>query len=113
MMKEFVSRISNLSARAAFIRRALLVSFLLLTVHGSHSTAHCSTLAANSAWRKQQTGTFAWLHSVFFVDESEGWAVGGKGALLHTSDGGVHWELRPRFVEDAMQDVFFTDARTG
>jgi photosystem II stability/assembly factor-like uncharacterized protein len=113
MMKEFVSRISNLSARAAFIRRALLVSFLLLTVHGSHSTAHCSTLAANSAWRKQQTGTFAWLHSVFFVDESEGWAVGGKGALLHTSDGGAHWELRPRFVEDAMQDVFFTDARTG
>jgi photosystem II stability/assembly factor-like uncharacterized protein len=69
--------------------------------------------SAQAAWRKQQTGTFAWLHSVFFVDESRGWAVGGKGALLYTSDGGAHWELRPRFMEDAMQDVFFTDARTG
>jgi photosystem II stability/assembly factor-like uncharacterized protein len=39
--------------------------------------------------------------------------VGGKGALLYTSDGGAHWELRPKFMEDAMQDVFFTDARTG
>jgi photosystem II stability/assembly factor-like uncharacterized protein len=69
--------------------------------------------SAQAAWRKQQTGTFAWLHSVFFVDESRGWAVGGKGALLSTSDGGERWEVRTRPVEDAMRDVFFTDARTG
>jgi photosystem II stability/assembly factor-like uncharacterized protein len=69
--------------------------------------------SARAAWEKQKTGTFAWLHSVFFVDESKGWAVGGKGALLSTSDGGERWELRKRPTEDAMHDVFFTDARTG
>jgi photosystem II stability/assembly factor-like uncharacterized protein len=69
--------------------------------------------SAYAAWQKQKTGTFAWLHSVFFVDESKGWAVGGKGALLYTSDGGERWELRKRPTEDAMHDVFFTDARTG
>src|ERR1700755_987924 len=69
--------------------------------------------SAQAAWRKQQTGTFAWLHSVFFVDESKGWAVGGKGALLSTTDGGERWDVRARPVEDAMRDVFFTDARTG
>jgi photosystem II stability/assembly factor-like uncharacterized protein len=69
--------------------------------------------SAQAAWRRQQTGTFAWLHSVFFVNESRGWAVGGKGALLSTADGGERWELRPRPVEDAMHDLFFTDALTG
>ena len=114
MMKEFVLRISNLSARGTVVRRALLFSLLLLTTHnGSQLTAHCSPLTAYSSWQKQKTGTFAWLHSVFFVDESKGWAVGGKGALLSTSDGGERWELRKRPTEDAMHDVFFTDARTG
>src|SRR5689334_3066159 len=73
--------------------------------------AFCLNASAQPSWRKQQTGTFAWLHSVFFVDESKGWAVGGKGALLSTTDGGAHWETRPRPAEDALQDIFFTDER--
>jgi photosystem II stability/assembly factor-like uncharacterized protein len=119
MTKEFVLRISNSCARGRVVHRALLFrtllfALLLLTTHnGSQLTAHCSPLTAYSSWQKQKTGTFAWLHSVFFVDESKGWAVGGKGALLATSDGGERWELRKRPTEDAMHDVFFTDARTG
>jgi photosystem II stability/assembly factor-like uncharacterized protein len=66
-----------------------------------------------AAWEKQTTGTFAWLHSVFFVDERRGWAAGGKGALLSTSDGGATWELRRAPTEDALHDVFFQDAETG
>lgn len=112
MMKAFVSQISNPSARGAFARRAPLLALLLLIAHGSNLTAHCSTLTANS-WQKQQTGTFAWLHSVFFVDESRGWAVGGKGALLATRDGGEHWEQRRRPVEDALHEIVFTDESTG
>src|SRR5215217_6686216 len=60
----------------------------------------CLNVSAQTSWKKQQTGTFAWLHSVFFVDESRGWAVGGKGALLSTADGGEHWEQRRRPAED-------------
>jgi len=70
-----------------------------------------SALAA--AWQRQRTGTFAWLHSVFFVDERRGWAVGSKGALLSTADGGETWEVRRPPTEDALRDVFFTDAQTG
>ena len=69
--------------------------------------------AQGAAWERQRTGTFAWLHSVFFVDERRGWAAGSKGALLSTSDGGAAWELRKPPTEDALRDIFFQDAETG
>ena len=105
-MRNFKHGISNQALRRAAARRVLLCLSLLLT-------AHCSLLTAKAAWTKQQSGSFAWLHAVFFVDSSRGWAVGGKGALLATTDGGAHWELRRRPTEDAMNDLFFTDAETG
>ncbi|HWS87171.1 MAG TPA: YCF48-related protein [Pyrinomonadaceae bacterium] len=69
--------------------------------------------AQGAAWERQRTGTFAWLHAVFFVDERRGWAAGSKGALLSTRDGGATWELRKRPTEDALRDIFFQDAETG
>ena len=75
--------------------------------------AFCLSPSAHAAWSKQRTGSFAWLHSVFFVGGGRGWAVGGKGALLETRDGGEHWEARRRPTEDALKDVFFTDEQTG
>ncbi|PYT03408.1 MAG: hypothetical protein DMF65_04260 [Acidobacteria bacterium] len=65
--------------------------------------AFCLSPSAHAAWSKQRTGSFAWLHSVFFVGGGRGWAVGGKGALLETRDGGEHWEARRRPVEDALK----------
>ncbi|HEV2708278.1 MAG TPA: YCF48-related protein [Pyrinomonadaceae bacterium] len=72
-------------------------------------------LAAGAAgvWTRQATGTFAWLHAVHFVDEQRGWAVGGKGALLATEDGGRNWRARRPPTEDALRDVYFSDERTG
>ncbi|MFL5331329.1 MAG: YCF48-related protein [Gemmataceae bacterium] len=35
------------------------------------------------------------LHCVRFVDRNEGWAAGADGVLLHTIDGGAHWERQP------------------
>ena len=39
-----------------------------------------TTYAAN--WGKQVSGTLGWLHSVFFLDQKTGWAVGSKGSFL-------------------------------
>jgi photosystem II stability/assembly factor-like uncharacterized protein len=94
------------TARAA---RALVVAFSLLPFAFCLSASE----ARGAGWQRQRTGTFAWLHSVFFVDERRGWAVGGKGALLATADGGETWEARKSPVEDALRDLFFTDAQTG
>jgi photosystem II stability/assembly factor-like uncharacterized protein len=109
-MKNFEFQTSNLKLRAPLTRRALPSAFCLLL------TACCLLPAAHAhaaGWERQKTGTFAWLHAVFFVDERRGWAAGGKGALLSTADGGATWESRRPPTEDAVRDVFFHDAETG
>jgi len=72
-----------------------------------------SAAAAAGSWARQKSGTLAWLHAVYFVDGRRGFAVGGKGALLATEDGGARWEVRRAPAEDTLHDIFFTDERTG
>ncbi|HUQ31595.1 MAG TPA: YCF48-related protein [Pyrinomonadaceae bacterium] len=77
--------------------------------------AHCllPTASAAGAWTKQRSGSLAWLHAVYFLDERKGWAVGGKGALLSTEDGGETWRVNKRPTEDALRDVYFSDDLQG
>lgn len=82
--------------------------FLLTTDHCPLTTAH-----AASAWTKQRSGSLAWLHAVYFLDENRGWAVGGRGVLLTTEDGGNVWRVRQRPSEDALRDVYFSDEQNG
>ncbi len=99
-------------ASAARRARALLTSVFLLLPF-TFLLLPSAASAARGAWAKQKSGTLAWLHAVYFVDERRGWAVGGKGALLSTEDGGARWELRRPPVEDTLNDIFFTDELTG
>src|SRR5882672_5644046 len=89
---------------------------LLLTAFCLLLTAHCSLLttsAASATWSKQRTSSLAWLHAVFFVDQNRGWAVGSRGTLLATNDGGQSWEIRSQPTDDAIRDVYFSDEQNG
>lgn len=100
----------NSARRPTFsTRKFLTFAFLLLPF------AFCLSPSARAAggWTRQRSGTFAWLHAVFFVDGERGWAVGGKGALLRTTDGGRRWEAMQSPSGDALRDVFFVDGQTG
>jgi photosystem II stability/assembly factor-like uncharacterized protein len=55
----------------------------------------------------------AWLHAVYFLDQNRGWAVGGKGALLSTTDGGKTWAVMRSPTEDALRDLYFADEKNG
>ncbi len=68
---------------------------------------------ASGIWARQKSGTLAWLHAVYFLDRSRGWAAGGNGALLATTDGGATWQVMRRPAEDALHDVYFSDAKNG
>lgn len=74
----------------------------------------CASLAsAAGVWTKQRSGTLAWLHAVYFLDQQKGWAVGGGGTVLKTTDGGESWQMLPHPTNDALRDVYFADERNG
>ncbi len=70
-------------------------------------------LGQNGAWTRQRSNTLAWLHSVFFLDQNRGWAVGSRGVLLATEDGGRSWRARARPAEDVLRDIYFSDEFNG
>jgi len=51
--------------------------------------------------------------AVSFVDPNNGWAVGGSGTILHTSDGGVTWTPQTSGTGDDLNGVSFVDANNG
>ncbi len=55
----------------------------------------------------------AQIADVYFVDRQQGWAVGDRGAIWHTGDGGRHWALQPSGVECRLSSVFFIDSQIG
>lgn len=83
---------------------------LILILLTAHCTLHTSSA---SSWQRQQTSSLAWLHAVFFIDQDRGWAVGSRGTLLATADGGKSWQAKSRPTTDVIRDVYFNDELTG
>jgi len=53
------------------------------------------------------------LADVCFVDARHGWAVGDRGTIWHTDDGGEHWHLQRSGVACPLESVWFVDEKTG
>lgn len=60
------------------------------------------------AWREDAT-----LHDVYFVDAQTGWAVGDRGTLWQTRDGGAHWSLHALPTNASLRSIAFADAQRG
>jgi photosystem II stability/assembly factor-like uncharacterized protein len=53
------------------------------------------------------------LSDVFFLDGARGWAVGDRGVIWHTDDGGRHWRRQESGVSCRLESVWFVDAERG
>lgn len=53
------------------------------------------------------------LADVTFVDRLTGWAVGERGVIWHTTDGGATWQFQPSGVTCRLHSIAFLDARRG
>jgi photosystem II stability/assembly factor-like uncharacterized protein len=102
----------NTSSRT---RRILPSAYCLLpTVFCFLLTAHCSLLTVSAAtWTRRTSGTMAWLHAVYFLDQNRGWVAGSRGTLLETIDGGQTWRRLLPLTKDNLRDVYFADEKTG
>lgn len=76
-------------------------------------------------WTQADSPVRQVLTSVFFIDETHGWAVGHDSLILHTSDAGQSWEMQYRdpalddeidefgLLEKPLMDVWFRNKQTG
>jgi photosystem II stability/assembly factor-like uncharacterized protein len=67
-------------------------------------------------WREQFTNSRLFMDGLALIDQAEAWATGSWGLLLHTADGGDHWNkiAIPAQVEDAwLGGIAFADKRHG
>jgi photosystem II stability/assembly factor-like uncharacterized protein len=60
-----------------------------------------------------QGGTNYDLNSVYFTDANMGYAVGGNGIILKTTNGGTNWVALSSGTNKDLTSVFFTGANTG
>lgn len=71
-------------------------------------------LTASSQWELlYPKPTENHLMDVFFTDDLHGWAVGEKGTIVYTSDGGESLEIQISGTTLTLRSVFFTDPQTG
>jgi TPR repeat protein len=65
------------------------------------------------SWQPQISGTQENLSSVAFVSPQSGWAVGERGTILHTADGGRSWQPQTSGTKETLLSVAFVSPQSG
>jgi photosystem II stability/assembly factor-like uncharacterized protein len=105
-MKVDVSSRNRLRSVVSVISTAAACGFMLCA-------SWCSVQGQPGVWKRQPVASMAWLHAIFFVDVNHGWAVGSRGTILMTTDGGKSWQLNPQPTPDVLRDIYFIDDQNG
>ncbi len=66
-----------------------------------------------ASWKPVSSGTTLNLKSVFFINNSTGWVVGGSGTIIKTIDGGKSWSAQQSPFNGTLNRVQFIDTKTG
>ena len=69
--------------------------------------------ATPDAWTPQPSGTTQALNGVAFATRSVGWAVGAKGTIRHTTNGGTAWSGQRSGTTQDLYAVTFTSTSSG
>ena len=87
-----------------------------VSVFGNYGVIyHTSTGGAGiEDWTLQESGIEELLLcEATFIDRNSGWAVGTKGTIIHTLDGGKKWVTQESGTEKNLFSVSFVDAQNG
>ena len=101
---------SSLSPAAVRCGPSGSMALLLHSTDAGRSWRQDTSFTANLAGAQ---GSLPTLEAIFFADAQNGWAVGQRGLILHTEDGGQAWEVRRVGGSATLRDVYFANARQG
>lgn len=72
-----------------------------------------SPLFSQSGWLPQQSNTTNSLKGIYFFDKFNGIAIGNKGTIITTEDGGKTWIVIDAVTQSHLQDIFFVNRNIG
>lgn len=79
-----------------------------------------NTIDGGGTWAEQTSNTQLPLNAICFVDDLNGWVVGGfydgnvrNSVILHTTNGGLSWTTQITLPCIWLFDVFFLDSNNG
>ena len=102
--------------RAAW-RRTHKILVLTLTLLGLTlalpTVAPASILRGNDVRSAQSPANVGYLVAVDFTEASHGWAVGDRGIILATTNGGATWSAQSSGTNEQLNGVAFPDAAHG
>ena len=91
-------------------------NFTAMDIHGNEiwmcgymGSIYHTTDGGNS-WQRQRNGNDVtlpryYLMSILFTDEQNGWAVCDNGKMIHSDDGGQHWEEYKQFTTSSLRSI--------
>jgi photosystem II stability/assembly factor-like uncharacterized protein len=71
------------------------------------------TTDGGNNWSEVKSGLDSNLDAFFFLDDSNGWLVGAKGAIYKTTDAGNTWYKINPPATDAIASIYFFDKNEG
>ncbi len=103
----------NAQQRATRPRRVVSKTTPKTSTNNASSRSFAVANEMRGVWQRQTSGTFAWLHALFFLDAQTGWAGGSGGVILQTTDAGASWRRTKISIEDDVRDIVFLDKENG
>jgi photosystem II stability/assembly factor-like uncharacterized protein len=103
------------AARHALLAAAIHIQLVGLA-HAQTATSAASTASAvpsPSSSIDVSLRNDAALADVYFADRMNGWAVGDRGVIWNTADGGASWHQQASGVSCRLNSVYFIDSRRG
>jgi photosystem II stability/assembly factor-like uncharacterized protein len=101
-------------------RHAILAAAIHLQLIGLATAETAASAASTASAVPSPSSTIeaslrndAALADVFFADRMHGWAVGDRGVIWHTADGGATWQQQASGVSCRLNAVYFIDSRRG
>ncbi|MFC1731564.1 YCF48-related protein [candidate division KSB1 bacterium] len=72
-----------------------------------------SQVIGQIGWYEVNSGVTSQMHSTYFTNYNNGYAVGRNGTILKTTDGGSIWNTQTSPTSTHLLSVYFTNANTG